>query len=173
MAISPNFTSSESLYSNNLVTFEDTSTGDPTGLTSRRISIELADSTWLDTSGVSTTRTYITWPIADATITLDLLDYSTAASATVQWMTGSTVTNELTLPVEWILYDVLFLFGLLSTQTSNPTIIADKDYYNNFLNMIVNLYASEIAIEDMDDIFSAQEALDRNKYMIDHQNLFF
>lgn len=174
MAITtPNFASTESLSSPSIVTFTDDSTGSDAGLTSRRIYIELADGTWLTTSGISTTVAYTLWPIAQTSINLDILSSSTAASVTVDWMTNSTATYTKTQACEWILYDVLFLFELLSSQTSNPAIIADTDYYSNFLNMIVNLYASEIAIEDMDDIYSAQSSLDRNQNYINNQSLYF
>jgi len=170
----PNFSTSESLSSNNLVTFSDTSTGDDILLTSRRISILLANGKWLDTEGVeSTTIVYHTWAIGDASVELNLLTRSISGTVTVDWLTGSTATYTKTIDCEWDLWDYVFLFGLLSAQTSYPARTSNSDYWQNSFKMITNLFQSEQAITLMSDIYSSQGALDRNYYMITRQNNFF
>lgn len=170
----PNFSTSESLSSNNLVTFSDTSTGDDILLTSRRISILLANGKWLDTGGVeSTTIVYHTWAIGDASIEINLLTKSTVGNVTVDWLTGSTATYTKTILCEWDLYDYVFLFGLLSTQTSYPARTDNTGYWQNSFKMITNLFQSEQAVELMDDLYSSQASLDRNFYMISKQSNFF
>lgn len=173
MALTPNFSSSESLSSNDLVTFTDTSTGTDLGLTSRKIFVRLANGNWLTTAGESTTSASETWAIADTTIVLSLLTQSTTANVTVQWLTGTTVTYTKTILMEWDLYDCLFLYGLLSAQTSSPAKTDTQGYWPNSFQMITNLFQSEQAVELMDDLYSSQGALDRNQYFINNENLFF
>ncbi len=171
MPLTANFSSSESLPSPNLVTFLDTSVGTDLTITTRHIYIQLADGTYLVQAG--TTTNYEIWDYVNLSITLNILTQSQAANVTVIWLNGSTPVYTKTILMEWNLYDYLFLFGLLSTQTSNPSIIADTNYYDNFLKMIVNLFNAEKAIELMDDIYSGQGALDRNQFLIQNQSLFF
>lgn len=169
--LTANFSSSESLSSNNLVTFLDISTGSDGTITTRRIYILLANGTYLVPTG--TTTDYIVWDYANASIVVDILTQSTAASVRVDWLAGSSVVYTKTILMGWDLYDYVFLFGLLQTQTSKPNIIDDSNYYNNTLAMIVNLFQGENAIEKMDDLYSSQAAFNRNTFLINNQNLFF
>jgi len=174
MAIIPNFTSSESLSQNNYVTFTDTSTGSDGTLTTRRIYVVLANGNWLTTGGVeSTTEAYMTWSYASDATTIDLLTESTSANVTVEWYAGTTMVYEKTILMEWDLYDYVFLFGLLSAQTSYPAINDNQGYWPNSFAMITNLFQSEQAVELMDDLYSSQASLDRNQYFINNSNLFF
>ena len=169
----PNFSTSESLSSNNLVSFVDTSVGTDLNLTARQIAILLANGNYLTTAGESATIAYETWPIADSSIELNLLTKSTVGLVTVNWLTGSTVTYTKTILCEWDLYDYVFLFGLLSTQTSYPARTDNVGYWQNSFKMITNLFQSEQAVELMDDLYSSQASLDRNFYMISNQSNFF
>lgn len=173
MALTANFSSSEGLSNLDQVTFLDTSTGSDGGLTSRRIYIRLANGNWLTTAGESTTEVYEVWSISDLSITLSLLSSSTTAYVTVKWMTGSIVTYTKTLLQEWDLYDYVFLFGLLSVQTSAPARDSDTGYWSNTFKMITNLFQSENAVIKMDDLYSSQAALDRNQFFITNENLYF
>lgn len=174
MPLTPNFSTSESLSSNNLITFVDSSTGSDISLTSRRVAILLANGKWLDTGGSeSTTIVYHTWDIGDTSVELNLLTKSTVGNVTVDWMTGATATYTKTILCEWDLYDYCFLFGLLSAQTSYPARTDNQGYWQDSFKMITNLFQSEQAVELMDDLYSSSAALDRNYYMITHQNNFF
>lgn len=173
MALTPNFSASESLSNLDQVTFLDTSTGSDVGLTVRRISILLANGNWLNTSGESTTIVYEAWPIADASIVLSLLTSSTTASVTVDWMTGAVVTYTKTILTEWDLYDYVFGFGELSNQTATPGIIQDSNYYGNFFAFITNIWCSESAVLYGDDLYSSQAALNVNQNMINNESFYF
>lgn len=173
MALTVNFTSSESLSSNNLVTFTDTSTGTDLTITTRRIYIRLANGNWLTTAGESTTSAYESWSYSLATIQLDLLSRSTTANVTVEWYAGASLVYTKTILMEWDLYDYVFLFGLLSAQTSFPAVNDNQGYWPNSFAMITNLFQSESAVTNMDDLYSSQAALDRNQYFIDNQSMFF
>ncbi len=171
--LTPNFSTSQSLPSPSDITFVDTSTGSDSGLTSRRIYIRLANANYLTTAGESTIPAYETWSISDAEITLSLLSESTTAQVTVVWLTGSVETYTKTELICWDLYDYIFAFQLIQTQTSKPTIISDQNYYSNYLNFIVNIFSAESACTLMGDIYSSQSSLNRNQYLISNQNLFF
>ena len=174
MPITPSFRSSLSISSNNLVTFVDNSSGTDLSLTNRRIYVVLANGNWLTTGGVeSSTEAYIDWSYADTSTVINLLTKSTTASVTVKWYAGSTYVTEETILMEWDLFDYCFLFGLLSAQTSYPARTDNTGYWSNSFKMITNLFQSEQATELMEDIYSSQASLDRNYYMITHQNNFF
>ena len=173
MPLVPNFTTAESLATLANVTFTDTSTGSDGGLTSRRIYIRLANGNWLTTAGESTTEAYETWAIGDASITLALLSESTTGNVTVKWMTGSVATYTKTILQIWDLYDYLFAFELIQSQTATPGIIQDTNYYSNFFQFITNIWNAESAVVYGDDLYSSQGALNVNQNMINNQTLFF
>ena len=173
MALNPNFTSTEDLYSNNLVTFNDTSTGTDGTITVRHISILQSDGTYLVPNGTSTT--YIVWDYANSSIVLDLLKKSTAATVTVEWFAdpSQAAIYTLTQYMIWDLYDYVFLFGLLSAQTSKPIAVDDIGYWPNSWYMVTNIFQAENAITKMNDTYSSQGALDRNQELIDNQSNYF
>lgn len=173
MALSADFSTSESLSSNNLITFTDISTGSDGGLTERRIYCRLANGNYLTTSGESTTSAYEVWPIADTSIVLDLLTESTTANVTVQWMTGSTVTYTKTRLQTWDLYDYLFAFELIQDQTANPKIINDANYYTNFFQFITNIWCAETANTYGNDLYSSQQQLNVNQNLIINSDKYF
>ncbi|HXU25765.1 MAG TPA: hypothetical protein VN698_00930 [Bacteroidia bacterium] len=173
MALTPNFTSTEDLYSNNLVTFNDTSTGSDGTITVRHISILLADGSYLVPAGTSTN--YIIWDYANSSILLNLLTKSTSATVKVEWFADPTQAAVYTLTqyMIWDLYDYVFLFGLLGSQTSKPIVVDDIGYWPNSWYMCTNLFQAEQAIVKMNDTYSSQGALDRNQDLIDNQSKFF
>lgn len=167
------FTASQSIGTLSDVTFLDTSTNPAVGLTVRRISIRLANGNWLDTNGESTTIVYITWPIANSTLTVSLLTQNTACDITTQWMTNSTITGEITNPTAFVEYDYVFAYDLIGDQTADPSTIQDTNYYSNFSQFIVNLFCSEQAVAAGSDIYSSQEFMNMNLFMEQNQNDYF
>src|ERR1700751_3277271 len=165
MSFSQNFSSSQSISTPSIITLVDTSTGTDNSLTNRMVTVTLSDGTTLVPAG--TTSSFFNWPYSDGSITVNLLDKSTVANVLVVWLSGSTANYSKEILMEWNLYDYLFLFELLQTQTSDPDILSDANYYSNFLKMIVNLFNASNAVTYMSDIYSAQGALDKNKYMMD------
>lgn len=167
------FTASESLGLPEQITLTDTSTSPDPGLTSRRVSFRMANGNWLNTAGESSTIVYETWPIGDVSLTLNLLSESTTLSITVEWLTGSTITGITTELFCFDLFDYLFAYELIGAQTSSPGIIQDNTYYSNFSAFIVNLFCAEIAVTTGDDLYSSQEALNRNQLMISNEQMYF
>lgn len=173
MALTPNFSSAQSLSNLSQVTFTDTSTGTDGTITSRQIYIQLANGNYLTSAGESTTSAFETWSYSNSTITLSLLSKSTAATVTVKWLSGTTVTYTKVIVSEWDLYDYLFAFELLQTQTANPAVIEDAEYYSNFFMFLTNLWNSENSVTVGSDVYSSQAALDKNYYLMNNQSKFF
>lgn len=172
MPLTPSFTAQQGLSNPNLITFTDTSTGSDGTIIARYIFIQLWDGSYLVPAG--TTTNYIIWNYANSSIISDLLTKSQAATVTVNWYSdiNSNPIYSVAQDVEWGLYDYLALFGLLQTQTSNPQIINSSDFYDNCLDMIVNLFQAENAIIKMNDVYSSQAAFDRNYFLMKYQNTF-
>lgn len=173
MPLTPNFSSSESLSTLANVTFLDTSTGSDVGLTGRKIFCRLANGNWLTTAGESTTSASEDWAIGDTSITLALLTQSTTSSVTVQWLTGAVVTYTKTILTIWDLYDYVFAFELIQSQTATPGIIQDDNYYQNFFKFITNLWSAEAAVTYGDDLYSSQSALNVNQNLINNESMYF
>lgn len=173
MAITANFSSTESLSTPSQITFVDTSVGSDGTLTVRHLYIQLANGNYLTESGESTTAAYTVWDYSDASITLDLLTESTVGNCTVIWLAGSTPVTNKTILMIWDLYDYIFTFGLIQTLTSKPNTISDTNYFSNYLQLIVNLFSAETAVTDMSDIYSSQSALLRNQNFINNENIYF
>jgi hypothetical protein len=173
MSLTPNFSGSQSLAYNNLITLTDTSTGSDNTITTRRVYIRTAQNTYLTTSGESTTSAYDSWNYADSSIQLNVLTASTAPEITVEWYAGSTLTYTKTIAFDFNLYDYVFAIGKLSDQTGNPLVLGDTNYYQSFIQFIVNLTNSENAITYASDIYSAQGALNQNQQMINNESFYF
>lgn len=172
MPLTPNFITTQDLSNPNLITFTDTSSGTDGTITTRYIFVQLWDGSYLVPKG--TTTNYIVWDYANSSIVLDLINKSQAVKVTVQWFAdvNSSAVYELSENIEWGLFDYLFLFQLLQTQTSSPNVINNPTFYEQTLNMIVNLFQAENAILPMGDIYSSQAAFDRNLSLIRYQNSF-
>lgn len=171
MPISPAFTVSQSIVDTANLTFSDVSSGSAT-LTTRRIYILNSSGAYVVPTG--TTTSYIVWPYSDASIEVTLpVDIAQSCNVTVQWYNGVTLVTELTQAVEWDLQQWLFAFGLLQTQTSQPRIVQDTQYWPDTWTFLTNLILSESATEDMADIYSAQSSLDSNEFIMSNsQNNF-
>lgn len=173
MPLSPNFSSSESLTTLANVTFLDTSTGSDGTITTRRIYVRLSNGNWLTTAGESTTSAYESWSYADASITLALLSSSTTANVTVEWYAGAVLTYTKTILTIWDLYDYVFAFELIQSQTATPSIIQDNNYYDNFFKFITNIWSAESSVTYGDDLYSSQSCLNSNQNLINNSDLYF
>ena len=173
MPLTPNFSASESLASNNEITLNDTSVGTDLTITTRRVYIRLANGNWLTEAGESTTIAYEDWDYADSSIVLDVLTQSTACTITVEWYAGSTLTYTKTITWCFNLYDYLAALQILQGNTSSPSQVQDTNFYSNLMQFIVNLFNEENAITYGDDIYSSQNAMNQNNFMIVNEGDFF
>lgn len=172
MALSVDFSVTQSLANPNELAFVDLSSGSDGTVTTRRIYILTANGTYLVESGTSTD--YELWPLPLATsITLDVLTQATSPSIQVDWMAGSTVAYTKTELYDFPLQLYLFQYQLSQTQISNPTIVQDTNYYGNKIKLLVNIKDAETSIDLMSDIYNGQNSLDMGTYLVNNESLFF
>lgn len=171
MPLTPNFSATQSIAYNNLITLTDDSTGVDGTITNRRVYIQTATGSYLVQSGTATN--YENWDYSDVQIQLDVLTMSTAPEITVEWYAGAVLTYTKTITFDFDLGDYVFMLGILASQTSSPGVLQDNNYYQNSIQFIVNLFNSENAITIGDDIYSAQGALNQNQQMINNEAFYF
>lgn len=155
------------------INLTDTHTGTDVLVTGRKIYITDAAGNPVVPSG-NPSPIFILWPIADATIDLDILQYDMALKIIVTWDNVSNValytdTNY----YAFTLFSETFYYGLTQQQTSNPNIIQDTNYYNSKMILTCSIDEANNAIQYASDLVSAQGALDRANFLITNQNDFF
>lgn len=170
MALTVSISVSQNAGNPNSFVISDTSTGSDPGITSRRVYLYKADNTTLVNSG--TTTAYTLWPIADSTITMDVLTRDTALMFVIQWMTGTSVTYTLTAYYAFTAYTNTFMYSLSVDQSTNPTIISATDFFANKTKMYSFLKEVGTSIS-FNDTVKAQLALDLAYNMIVNQQLYF
>lgn len=173
MSLTVSFSIAQSVASPGNLTFTDASTGADASITMRRVTIRLADGTYLVPSG--TTTDYFEWAYADATKTVTVLDRSRAATVTVQWLAGSTIVYTTSNEFVFNRHDYQFAYQKLQEQAStlNPNILQDINFYESNIRLITNIFNSEIAISEASDVTGSQFALDRNYVLVQNSNKFF
>ena len=176
MPLSVSVTAAQSLGVPSIIVLTDASTGSDGSITNRKVYLRTSTNQWLtETQQISSTIAYTDWPIADgATINLDVLTEATALEITVVWQTGAGATVY-TFTDEFIFdnQNYIFQLGVLSNQTSSPGVLQDTNYYWNLVQFICNLDNAEVAITVGGDIYSSQQALNRNQIFIDNEAKFF
>ena len=167
-------TATQSIAYPNLITLTNASVGTDLTLTSLRVFIRNSQNKWLyPPQQISNTEVYTVWNYADATFPMDVLTEATSPEITVQFMEGNTVKYTFTDTFIFDLQDYVFGLGVLADQTGSPGVVQDLPYYNSFMKFIVNLFAAETAITSADDIYSSQNALNRNQLMINNESFYF
>jgi hypothetical protein len=167
------FSASQTYGLPNIITLTDLHTGVDASVTGRKIYITDAAGNPVVPSG-NPSPIFILWPIADATIDLDILQYDMALKIIVTWDNVSNValytdTNY----YAFTLFSETFYYGLTQQQTSNPNIIQDTNYYNSKMILRCSIDEANNAIQYASDLVSAQGALDRANFLITNQNDFF
>lgn len=172
MALVPNFSASQFSGTPSYITLTDTSTGSDVTITSRRVTIQAANGTFLVPSG--TTTQYIVWALANTSTTFSVLTQDTAASITVQWVnsSGTAVTSKTT-SFAFTAYNETFYYNLTQNQVANPVIIAANEYYDSKMKLRVELDSAQQAITFASDIFASQAALNRATDLVTNQNYYF
>lgn len=174
MALTPNFTASQSSGTPSTITLTDTSTGSDAAITQRRVYLLQADGTYLVVSG--TTTDYEAWAYASSTISLDVLSQDTALSITVQWLdSGNVVLYTKTIAYGFSAYGETFYYGLTQSQVpiQNPAVALSTNYYQNKMKFRVFLDSADQAISFASDIYSASVCYDASTEMIANKAFYF
>lgn len=160
MALTPNFTVTQTPGSPSVVSIADTSTGSDGSVTQRRVYLAEYDGSFLVPTGTGTE--YIPWAYATSSIDIDALDKDYAITITVQWLD---VSNN-------ILYAKSSLYGLTGygedfdysmTQmlSVNPNNVNDSNFFVNKLLLRNYLDSGDNAISRASDQYSAQLCYDK------------
>jgi hypothetical protein len=172
MALSVDFSTTQALGTPGRITITDDSTGSDADVVSRRI-------TFTDNAGNThvvegTTTAYELWPIADDTITLDLIEEDWAFNVKVQWLNSSNVAlYQKTTLILFPLFLKTYYIGLIKSQSSNRKLIDHANFYDNEVKLLCSIQEATNAVNLADDIGSAQAALYRGKTLIDNPSNFF
>lgn len=172
MPIVPSFSTQQTIGLPSIITFTDTSTGSDVAVTQRRIYLYTNDGTALVPSGTLTT--YVSWALANSTISVDVLTKDYALNIIVQWLSATNVilysSSQL---LVFTLYNKTFYYSLTQLQSSTPSIVQDKNYYDNKAKLWTAITSAENAVTIGGDIQGAQLAIDTATYLTDNENLFF
>lgn len=173
MALTPNFTVSQSSGTPNIITAVDASSGSDSNITQRRIFLLKADGTYLVPTG--TTTNYIQWAWANSTIALNVLTKDTALAITVQWLDiNNTVLYTKTISFGFTAYNETFYYGLTQGEVPivTPTMI-NTNYYQNKMQLRVFIDSGNQSISFASDIYSAKVAYDNATYLVTNANFNF
>ena len=156
-------------------TLTDTSTGSDGGLTDRRIYLFHPDGTTLVPTG--SVNSYIDWPIANNSITLSLLDKDYALRIEVDWISSSPLpppsSYSETIPYAFTSNSENFYGSLTRMQSSNPLLVNDGDFFKNKSELRTHIDDATQAIDEMNDVFLAQSALNDAYKLILNQQVYF
>lgn len=174
MAITPNFSASQSSGLPGTIVLTNTSTGTDVTVVARRVYLLQSDGTYLVTSG--TTTDYMVWALADSTISLDVLTQDTALAITVVWVdiNGNAVVSK-EIAYGFAAYGETFYYGLTQGQVpiTNPAVALSTNYYQNKMALRVYLDSADQAISFASDIYSAQVCYDNETFLIANASFNF
>jgi hypothetical protein len=172
MPLTPSFKESQILGEPGGIVLKDTSTGLDAAVTARRVYLRLANGTYLRPAGVTTD--YVLWPLADTTLSLDVLTADKAVDVTVLWVD----TNGLTLYTKTTLclftqFTKSFLYNLTQGQTGNPGLVNDNGYWEKKSELFTEVDSALNAVELAADIHGAQACLVRAQKIIANAFTYF
>lgn len=172
MSFTPIFVVSQTTGQPSIIKLTDNSIGSDVAITQRRIYLQISDNSYLVPSG--TTTNYIVWPYADSTIDVNVLNEDMAVDITVEWLdVSNTVLYTKTQLYLFPMYNKVFFAGLQGRQASTPNITQDINYYTNRSIMWGHIVSAMNAVEIGDDIYGAQNSIDKATYMMNNQAEFF
>jgi hypothetical protein len=174
MPLTVSFTVSQTLGLPNKITLTDTSTGTDVAVVSRRVTFTDKDGKTYVQSGTATT--YEVWGgfPGTTTISLDVLDRDRALYVRVEWVnSGGTVLYTSTLLRQLPLYAKTYYLNLIKAMQAVEKLKDSANFYYHLINLETSLKQASDAVDLLNDIHSAQAALNRAKKLIDNPSYFF
>lgn len=165
MALTPSFAI---IPSNDpqLVVLEDTSTGSDVLVVSRTVYIYGPDGSLFVAP--------VTWPIANASISLAILSTDASLNIRVDWLSvAPAVLYTYSKINAFVKYEQQYIYQLSQEQTANPSIAQDTNFYQNKLQLLCEVLSAQNAIDIGQDQFAASLAIARGTYLIQNSNMFF
>lgn len=177
MALSVNFSTTQSRGTPSKITFTDLSTGVDAAVVSRRITLTDYNGDTYVQDG--TTTTYEVWSGFPGTTSiiltiLTILNQDRAFLIKVDWINISgTVLYTKTILTLCPIYLKDYYINLIKSQSSNRKLIDHANFYQNEIKLLCSIQEATTAVSEITDIASAQAALDRGKKLIDNQSNFY
>jgi hypothetical protein len=175
LALTVNFSTSQTPGSPGDIIFTDTSTGSDGSVTQRRIYIQSAAGDYLVESGTSTQ--YEVWSGFPGTTTItleDILEQDTAARVVVQWLdVSNNVLYDKTQYIGFTAYNEDFDYELTQNVAANPLLVDDNNFWQNKLKLRTDIESGNNAIERASDIAAAQQCYDRATYLRNNSQYLF
>lgn len=177
MALTVNFSCSQTVGAPTDINFEDTSTGTDGAVVARRIYIRNSSGEFLVESG--TTTEYEVWSgfPGTTTITLDVLDTDVAGTGceiTVQWLNVSNVVlYDKTSTFGFTLDGETFDYGLTQNLAQNNGLATDNRFFQNKSQFRNLLDSGNQAISLNSDIYNAQLCYNAATEMMDNSQYLF
>lgn len=175
MALTANFSTSQTPGSPGDIIFTDTSTGSDGSVTQRRIYIQSAAGTFLVISG--TTTDYEVWGDFPSTTTITLSDVISkdyGCRVVVQWLNvGGTVLYDKTQYIGFTAYNEDFDYELTQNVSANPLLVDDNNFWSNKLKLRVDIDSGNNAIQRASDIAAAQQCYDRATFLRLNSQYYF
>jgi len=160
MALTPNFTASNSLQSPSIITLTDTSTGSDVDVVSRRVTISKPFGGYLVPSGTLTN--YIVWAYANSSISINAITRDFSINVLVEWLN---VDDDVLYSKEYdfniIPLGELFNYKLIQSQVGQPNIISNITFYKNKSLLELELDSSQQAVIMGGDILAGQQCIER------------
>ncbi len=144
-----------------VVVINDTHTGSDPNLTGRTLTFYNADGSVYTTAN---------WPIGNSSITLSILPKDVALSISLSVNSSdpepdpSTYTYSLI--YAFLQHSKQYLYYLTQLQTENPSITQDPNYYNNKTRLFCEVMSAENAISIGEDVFAADQCIERANYLV-------
>lgn len=175
MALTPNFSVTQTPGSPGDLNFTDTSTGSDGAVTQRRIYVQTAAGDYLVEPGTSTE--YEAWGDFPSTTTItltDILDKDYGCRVVVQWLNvGNSVLYDKTLYYGFTCYNEDFDYEKTQEVSANPLLINDDDFWGNKLKLRTEIESGNNAIERASDIAAAQQCYDRATELREYAEYYF
>lgn len=160
MALTPNFTASNSLQTPSILTLTDTSTGSDIDVVNRRVTISKPFGGYLVPSGTLTN--YINWDYVNSSININAITRDYSIKVLVEWLN---VDDDVLYFKEYdfniIPLGELFNYKLIQSQVGQPNIVGNVAFYKNKSLLELELDSSNQAVVMGGDIQAGQQCIER------------
>lgn len=160
MPFSPLFTASQVLGAPSNIVLTDVSTGSDAAIASRVVYLRETNGDYLVPSGTATT--YIVWPYADSTITMNVLSKDMALIITVNWLdvNGAVLYTATSTALGFTLYNETFDYYTTQMLSANPLLINDTNFWGNKKTIRTYIDAGDNALRYANDQYAGQFCFD-------------
>lgn len=177
MAIQPDFTAEVRYATQNILTLTDVSGGTDPAITKRRVTLQLANGSYLLLAGITSTNpntSYFQWDYSVSFIDLNVLNQDYALNITSTWLNSSNVVLY-TLAKEFCLqtYNPFGNLQVIKSLASNPSLINDQNWFLNKVKLTVAIDDANNAISLGSDIQSSQAAIGRGQAILNNSQFNF